>query len=311
MPGRCAGAGRQRPACRCDGEPDAAPDQAAAPGGPLGLAEVLRTGEPVLLCDVPPEPLRGDEALAGTSVMIVPMAGRDGLQGAITLVRDAGAEPFDAAEMAFARQLGRLMGLSLENARLLPEAREAIQVRDEFLASASHELRTPVTTIKAYAQMLEKRVSRLSVEDATPLLEGLENIDDSASRLAVHISQLLDLSRLQSGRSMELQRRRTDLVALARQAAAAHRRLSGRHRIRVKSGAPELIGLWDGARLEQVLGNLLSNAVKFSPEGGEVLLTVERERRRPGRAAACTTRGSASPRRIGRTSSTASSAGAT
>ncbi len=250
-------------------------DQEAVPGGPLGLAEVLRTGEPALLCDLPEEP--ESEAAIGNSVMIVPMVGRDRLQGAITLVRDPSATPFNAADLAFTRQLGRLTGLALENARLLEEARAAIQVRDEFLASASHELRTPVTTIKAYAQLLQKRVSRLSLEDAAPLLEGLENIDDSASRLAVHISQLLDLSRLQAGRSMELQCGRTDLVGLARQAAAAHRRLSGRHRIRVKSSVPELIGFWDAARLEHVLGNLISNAVKFSPEGGEVQLTADLE----------------------------------
>jgi PAS domain S-box-containing protein len=238
-------------------------------GGARGLSEVLRSGEPLLLRE-PPSP----DGAEGQSTIIVPLFARGRVLGAMTLTRDQGGQQFDEVDLAFAGQLGRLAGLALENTRLYRAAREAIQVRDEFLASASHELRTPVTTIKAYAQMLERRVAKLNPEDAQLLLEGLENIDDSASRLAVHISQLLDLSRLQAGGTLALDRSPTDLVGLARQAAAAHRRLSGRHRIRVKSAVPELTGLWDASRLERVLGNLLSNAVKFSPEGGEVWLVI-------------------------------------
>jgi PAS domain S-box-containing protein len=242
------------------------------------LAEVLRTGEPLLRCG-PAASDAGDATpeRPAQTLLIVPMPARGRLLGAITLLRGDGGQAYTPADLVFTSQLGRTAALAVDNARLYREARTAIQVRDEFLFSASHELRTPITAIKAYAQLLQRRVSRLSSDEAAQLLEGLENIDDSASRLATYIGQLLDLSRLETGRALDLDRTPTDLVALARQAAAAHRRLSGRHRIRVKSEVPELTGLWDGARLERVLGNLLANAVKYSPEGGEVQVTLSLE----------------------------------
>src|SRR5579859_7145001 len=91
------------------------------------------------------------------------------------------------------------------------------------------------------------------------------------------INELLDVANIQIGRPLNLNRRPTDLVALARFTASEHDQVPGKHPIAVESDFPELVGLWDEARLERMLANLLSNAVKYSPEGGAITLRVEKE----------------------------------
>jgi signal transduction histidine kinase len=95
--------------------------------------------------------------------------------------------------------------------------------------------------------------------------------------MAGQIEALLDVARLRAGRPLELNRRPTDLVALARAAAAEYQQTTEIHRIRVEAPEPEVRGEWDASRLERVLGNLLSNAIKYSPEGGEITVTIGRE----------------------------------
>jgi len=88
------------------------------------------------------------------------------------------------------------------------------------------------------------------------------------------IDELLDASRLQAGRPLDLNRQRTDLVALARRLVAEQQWGAERHEITLTAATPELIGPWDPARLERVLANLLSNAVKYSPEGSDIQVTL-------------------------------------
>jgi signal transduction histidine kinase len=100
------------------------------------------------------------------------------------------------------------------------------------------------------------------------------SIDNSPTRMTALIGELLDFGRGQAGQEIELVRRTTDLVALARQVVAEHQHYTERHTIKVEAEVPALEGLWDPARLHRVLDNLVSNAVKYSPRGGDVLVRV-------------------------------------
>jgi signal transduction histidine kinase len=190
-------------------------------------------------------------------------------QAQATLLRRAAtdaqalADGLDAAR----RELQRLYG----------EVRAALESRDAFLAAVTHDLKTPLTAVLGYVQLLRRRVGRTAGPDTERLLEGLQQIELTGTRMRRQIDQLLDVARLQMGQPLELERRPTDLVALCRAACREHQVGSGRHRIRLEARVDRMVGEWDPLRLERLLDNLLGNAIKYSPAGGTVTVTVDAE----------------------------------
>ena len=156
------------------------------------------------------------------------------------------------------------------------QAEAALRERDQVLATVSHDLKAPLTTIRGQAQLLQRQAGRPGQLDLDRLLKGLKLIDSAAGKMASWIDELLDTARLEAGRPLELRREPTDLVELAWQAAAEHQRSTTRHRIKVRTVESKLVGMWDPARLSRVLDNLVTNAIKFSPDGGDVTLEVDR-----------------------------------
>ncbi len=180
-----------------------------------------------------------------------------------------------------------------ERARLLrasAEAEASLRARDETLAAVSHDLRTPLTSIRALAQLLQRRLARGAEIDRAELGERLGRIEEQTTLMARMIDDLLDVARLEAGRPLELRRESCDLAALAQQAVADVQRTTDRHRLRALTDPPEIVGELDCSRLERVLLNLLTNAVKYSPDGGDVELTVRQESSPAGAVAILTVR---------------------
>ncbi len=154
---------------------------------------------------------------------------------------------------------------------LYQEARDALELRQEFLSIASHELKTPLASIKIYVQLLSRsRALRESRESAM-----VNDLAAQVDRLEALVADLLDASRVQQGRLM-LDLAPIDLAELARRVIDRFEHAAERtelHRLELQAPAP-VIGIWDGARLDQVLTNLVSNALKYSPKGGLVRVSV-------------------------------------
>jgi signal transduction histidine kinase len=148
--------------------------------------------------------------------------------------------------------------------------REVERFKDEMLAIASHDLKTPATVIKAQAQWLKRRVNAGEHGDVE---EGLSMIAEQADRLAKLLNRLLDVSNIESGR-LQMDLAPTDLCGILTSMARALQATTDAHLIEVHAPSG-VIGHWDVRRLEEVVQNLLNNAVKYSPRGGRIELELD------------------------------------
>ena len=239
---------------------------------PGGVTEVLRTGQPRLISEVPDEMLvasaRDAEHLQVMrdlhvrSAMIVPLQARGRTLGAITFVAAESDRRYDAEDLTVAADLAHRAALAIDNARLLDEARQAARARDDFLSIASHELRNPLNALQLVVTGMSRAVSaRPEQVDADWVGARLSRMSAQVSRLVDLVDRLLDVSRLSSGPPV-LEPERLDLAALAREVAERHGEQLASGQLRL-SGDEVVVGEWDRLRLDHVLSNLLSNAVKY------------------------------------------------
>src|SRR5262249_45352491 len=161
-----------------------------------------------------------------------------------------------------ARELAARCAVAIDNARLYREAQDAARAREEFLSVAAHELRTPITALRGFAQMIARQIDRAAPADPGRIKLGLAQLDRQTTRLASLINQLLDVARLESGH-LALEREQVDLAALLGELVARLQGIHESHPIELRAPAV-LEAHVDPVRLEQVVTNLIDNAAKFS-----------------------------------------------
>ncbi|MCC7370941.1 MAG: PAS domain S-box protein [Chloroflexi bacterium] len=252
------------------------------------LWRTIQTGESTLIPEVTDELMaqtaRDEEHLALlraiglSSLVYAPLTGRGRVQGALAMFMSDPLRHFGEEDQDIAVEIARRASLVLENARLYQQANDAIQARDEFLSIASHELRTPVTAISGVAQVALRARQRGTLDDAR-LTRTLDQIVRGSQRLVTLTEDLLDVSRLQTGR-VELRLEPLPIVGFVSEFVDRFSaNLDEQHRVRLEA-APASADAGRGfqvdpARFEQVLANLLTNAVKYTPDGGEIVVTVQ------------------------------------
>jgi PAS domain S-box-containing protein len=164
----------------------------------------------------------------------------------------------------FAGYIGSCVDIE-DRKRLENELRRAVQARDEFLAIASHELKTPLTSLQLQLASLMRNRARAhgSVLDVARLDERIDVLDRQTKRMTRLVNDLLDVSRISGGR-LELELQRTDLSALVLEVVERFRDdLAAAHCPVHVEVTPGIEGNWDRMRLEQVVSNFLSNGIKY------------------------------------------------
>jgi signal transduction histidine kinase len=162
--------------------------------------------------------------------------------------------------------------MALENARMYASVQEASRIKDEFLASLSHELRTPLNAILGYARILRAGIVGPEKRD-----KAVETIERNATSLTQIVEDVLDISRIVSGK-IRLNVQPVELPDIVRAAVDAITPAADARGVRMETvldpAAAPISG--DPERLQQIMWNLLSNAVKFTNRGGRVQVRLER-----------------------------------
>jgi PAS domain S-box-containing protein len=253
-----------------------------------GIEHVVRTGQSDLCADTLEaawvRPALGVDSpehlmeLGARSYMCVPLKARGDTFGAVTFVSVTPGRNYGPVDLALAEELARRAGLAVDNARLFRKAQQALKARDEFLSMASHDLRSPLTSLRLQLQAVRKDVQQHGGAPRAPekLASRVESMVRQTDRMLHMMDALLDITQMTAGR-LELRRQRMDLVELVRGAVATLEEEVRQSGVQLQFHAEGTVeGAWDRLRLEQVIDNLLSNAVKYG-KGRPVELTVSAE----------------------------------
>jgi PAS domain S-box-containing protein len=248
------------------------------------IGQVVATGFPSLTTDVRPS---FDDTGAGAyhqapaklaSLLILPLRTRREMIGALVIAANDPSRGMTDDKLPLAEVLAERAALAIENAKLYTEqvdARRKVEdlsrLKDEFLSIASHELRTPVTSIKGYTQLAKMLIREGDLGTSEEYLDiALDQID----RMSRLILELLDVSRIETGR-LEIRREPIAWPHFVRDVVHRHHTAVSDRRFHITVPDTVKIVSGDRDRLEQVLGNLLENAVKYSPDGSDVSVVVE------------------------------------
>ncbi len=245
----------------------------------------LKAGE-ALLVDMKRPVVPGTPTYGTQQVLSAPLRIGEQLVGLLSTNYDTSTHiyPFEE-EKVLLRAIGKLIALMIERERLVQERadglareltlREVNRQTDEFIGIISHELKSPLTTIKGNVQLARRQMKRVLAQQSTlpkELADPLEQVLHFLERAERHIliqtrliNDLLDVSRIHSNR-LELHIERRDLVPIVREAVEDQRQIAQTRTIQLSLEEPQALIMIDADRVGQVLNNYLSNALKYSDQ---------------------------------------------
>jgi signal transduction histidine kinase len=235
---------------------------------------VVRSGSPLRIAEI-------DESSPGRasggawpihSLLVAPLRSRESVVGSITLWREAPGNPYTVDDQNLLEELADRAGLALYNARLHEYLESAVQTRDDFLAIAGHELKTPLAALIMQLQSIQRALER----NPGKVPERVERATKSGFRLERLINQLLDVSRIRAGK-LRLEAESVRLDELVKDVVARFVEASAKPEPAISVRCEEAVeGHWDRFRIDQVVDNLVGNAVKYGQgKPVEVDLRVE------------------------------------
>ena len=218
------------------------------------------------------------------STIFAPVARKGGTCAAFAFGASEGRDAYDEEDLALAEEIARRAAVAAENARLFAaitrereRAERANGLKDDFIATVSHELRTPLQSIIGWVGILDQRGARGPL-DSQRLAKGLQTIERNALAQARIIDDILDLSRMVTGK-LSLDPKPVAVRAIVEAASETLRAAAEAKQISLRVVVGPEVGTLSGDpdRLQQVVWNLLANAVKFTPPGGRVEVSAQRD----------------------------------
>jgi PAS domain S-box-containing protein len=211
------------------------------------------------------------------TLLIFPITIHKGIIGYVVFMFEDPLKHINDSELALYEKVHNKVSLHFENAFLHHEAKKAIEVRDEFISVASHELKTPLTALTLQIQLLARGVrAKTLVSSEEYFLKSLTFCEQQVFRLSRLLNLLLDLTQIQRGQ-IKLEKTPSDLVFLAKQAVKTFEEEAKRNSVSVNLITDGTVtGNWDSTRLFQVISNLLSNALKYGQKK-PVTVTIKKD----------------------------------
>jgi signal transduction histidine kinase/CheY-like chemotaxis protein len=204
------------------------------------------------------------------SSMVVPISSRGRTLGAIVLNSARPGRHYDERDLEIAEELGRRVGLAVDNALLFRDTREADRLKDEFLAILSHELRNPLAPILTALELIRLRGGDTFARER-------EIISRHVQHLVRLVDDLLDVSRVTRGK-VQLKKAQWELSGVIAEALEIASPLVEERKHQLKLSAPDgLIVRVDHVRMAQAIGNLLINAAKYTEPGGAISVAASAE----------------------------------
>jgi two-component system phosphate regulon sensor histidine kinase PhoR len=219
-------------------------------------------------------------SLGATALLLTPFGAGQELLGCLILLRTGSEHSWTEPQIEAVESLAGDIGRGLEHARLyeseerlVAELESLDRAKASFLASASHDLRTPLTSIIGYVEMLSDDAAGLASPDLVTMLDA---VDRNARRLKTMTEDMLTISKIELG-AFTSRMHPLDLTHLVPAAADVIRPSAAAGGLAFEVSCPDHALMVDGdpEQLDRVLVNLLSNAVKYTPRGGRVALTVD------------------------------------
>jgi signal transduction histidine kinase len=236
------------------------------------LGRVARTGELAWANDITQEKDYVPKNHRTRSLLVIPVL-REGQVIAVLDLESTDPDYFTSDDVAFVRALASHAAIAVENAQLFEKVREANEAKSEFMSTASHELKIPMTSIKGFAKLMQMGAGGDLSEQQQNFLNVITN---NVDRMAQLVNDLLDVSRIEAGR-IRLELRNVQITQVIHEVVeAVQSQIESKQlslNLNLADNLPELRA--DYGRMVQIVTNLVSNAYKYTPAGGQITITAK------------------------------------
>jgi signal transduction histidine kinase len=246
-------------------------------------ASVIAMGKPIFAPNVGtkweeaaeflrPEIIESLKAMNIGSAMVLPIGLPGGVLGALSIAYAESGREYTEEDLAFFTEYCLHLGVILENARLYNEIKRRDLAKDAFLAALSHELRNPLAPIKSSLEIM-----RLENQDEN-LTHDIDIVEHQFDHIARLLNDLLDSTRFTRG-MVHLERKSIDVKEIVEHVVRAREPIARKAGVRLRANyeGNSYMAFADKTRTEQALSNLVSNAIKFTPEGGDVTVSLSND----------------------------------